>query len=148
MNPADGLVFLAKTVAKGAGLDPALVCAVVEQESSWDPWAIRYEPDFYTRYILPLQEKGIVRTDTEARARAFSWGLMQTMLQSVREIGYSDNAAKLCDPITGLKWGCSLLALKVKAAGGDITKGLLLWNGGSNPEYPAQVLEKAKKYAK
>jgi soluble lytic murein transglycosylase-like protein len=31
------------------GLDPALVCSVVEQESAWDAHAIRYEPAFRVR---------------------------------------------------------------------------------------------------
>lgn len=146
MTPADGLIFLAKAAAKGAGLDPALVCAVVEQESSWDPWAIRYEPDFYTRYILPLQEKGIVRTDTEARARAFSWGLMQLMGEVARELGYSGNMAALCAPSTGLHWGCTHLAKKFTEAGGDQTKALQLWNGGGNPAYAAEVIARVKNY--
>jgi soluble lytic murein transglycosylase-like protein len=39
------LVLLARR-AEEEGLEPALVCAVVEQESNWNPWAIRYEPRF------------------------------------------------------------------------------------------------------
>jgi soluble lytic murein transglycosylase-like protein len=33
------LVQLAQRAAEAEGLDPALVCAVVDQESGWNPWA-------------------------------------------------------------------------------------------------------------
>jgi soluble lytic murein transglycosylase-like protein len=48
------LTNLAKDQAKQFALDPALVCAVVEQESEWNPWAIRAEKGFETRYVDPL----------------------------------------------------------------------------------------------
>ena len=37
------LIELAKRKALQHGLDPTLVCAVVEQESAWNPYAVRYE---------------------------------------------------------------------------------------------------------
>jgi soluble lytic murein transglycosylase-like protein len=37
-------IALARKAAAAQSLDPALVCAVVEQESAWNPWAMRYEP--------------------------------------------------------------------------------------------------------
>ena len=52
--PNPTLVVLARSIAAQRSLDPALVCAVVEQESSWDTFAIRYEPAFRTRYVVPL----------------------------------------------------------------------------------------------
>jgi len=35
------LLALAQRAAEAEGLDAALVCAVVEQESGWNPWAMR-----------------------------------------------------------------------------------------------------------
>ncbi len=35
------------------GLDAVLVASVCEQESWWNPWAIRFEPAFEARYIKP-----------------------------------------------------------------------------------------------
>jgi soluble lytic murein transglycosylase-like protein len=49
MAPTTEIVALARTTASAHGLDPALVCAVVEQESAWDADAIRYEPAFRAR---------------------------------------------------------------------------------------------------
>ncbi|PYV72926.1 MAG: hypothetical protein DMG96_24730, partial [Acidobacteria bacterium] len=44
VNPSSQLLVLARKAACAQSLDPALVCAVVEQESGWNPWAMRYEP--------------------------------------------------------------------------------------------------------
>ncbi len=53
--PVDAkLMDLARRAVQAEGLDPALVCAVVEQESNWNPWAIRYEPLFFAKYVAPL----------------------------------------------------------------------------------------------
>ena len=55
---ATEIIDLARRIASEHGLDPALVCAVVEQESSWNPWAVRYEPGFLSRYVAPLYTAG------------------------------------------------------------------------------------------
>jgi soluble lytic murein transglycosylase-like protein len=47
------LLALAQRAAETEGLDAALVCAVVEQESGWNPWAMRYEPAFFAKYVAP-----------------------------------------------------------------------------------------------
>ncbi len=143
----DELIALAKQKAKEHQLYPELVCAVCEQQSAWNPWAARYEPAFYTRYVEPLWDAGKLGTRTEATARAFSWGLMQTMGQVAREFGFGGRfLSELCDPNVGLEIGCAVLAHKLAAAEGNVTKALLLWNGGGNPAYPQQVLERAEKY--
>ncbi len=141
------LIALARQKAAGHQLYPELVCAVCEQESAWNPWAIRYEPAFYERYVAPLWERGAVPTRTEAAARAFSWGLMQVMGQVAREAGFAGSSlAELCHPAAGLEVGCRVLAHKLAAAEGNVQRALLLWNGGGNPAYPQQVLDRAEKY--
>jgi soluble lytic murein transglycosylase-like protein len=136
-----GLIHLAKTTAVAHQLPPELVCAVVEQESNWDAYAIRYEPAFQQRYVEPLN-----LSPTETVARSISWGLMQLMGEVARELDYKGFLAELCDPVTGLEYGCRHLANKIKQAGGDNTRALLLWNGGGNPLYPGQVLARVSKY--
>lgn len=140
------LIALAKQIAKNHGLDPILVCAVVEQESNppWNPWCSRYEPDFYARYVLPQ----IHLSNTEANSRATSYGLMQVMGQVARELGCSVTyLVELCDPETGLNWGCYKLAKCIKDAGGDISAALQKYNGGSNPNYASSVTIRIKNYA-
>jgi soluble lytic murein transglycosylase-like protein len=146
------LIALALVAAEAHQLDAALVCAICEQESAWNPWAIRYEPAFFTHYVAPQLAVGKI-SSTEAQARAFSWGLMQVMGQVAREHGFgaasSTNAsplAQLCDPACGLEIGCIVFAAKLAVAHGDATRALQLWNGGGNPNYAAEVLARMGKY--
>ena len=147
MTPAaERLVSLARTTADAHGLDASLVCAVIEQESSWNPWAMRYEPAFFAKYVASLYTNNKVSA-SEAYARGFSWGLMQVMGQVARENGFTDHyLSGLCDPSTGLEIGCRVLRRKMDAAKGDTVQGLLLWNGGANPNYPVEVLARRTSY--
>ncbi len=145
MNQQD-LIALARQTATASGLDDALVCAVCEQESAWNPFALRYERAFYVRYIEGNSSLGNL-SSTEMESRAFSWGLMQLMGQTAREAGYAGQyLSALCDPQIGLAFGCKVLKKKLDSAGGDTANALLAWNGGSNPDYPGQVLARMAKY--
>lgn len=140
------LIALAKVAAATAGLDSVLVCAVIEQESSWDTWAYRYEPAFFKNYVVGLYTAGKIDL-TEAEMRATSWGLMQLMGQCAREDGYTGKfLSTLCDPATGIEWGCKHLVRKMAAARNDPARALQLWNGGGNPNYAAEVLARMPKY--
>lgn len=89
-----------------------LISAIVQVESAFDPSAIRYEPTFYARYVLGGLFKPIYpcSKETEAHARAMSWGLMQVMGQTARERGFSGTfLSELCDPVVGLYCGCQHL---------------------------------------
>jgi soluble lytic murein transglycosylase-like protein len=137
---------LARDTAEKFGLDPNLICALVEQESGWNTYAIRYEPHFYDRYILPLL-KDLVMTPTEATSRAFSWGLLQCMGQTLRETGFKGRFhSELLKPEVGLEWGCRVFKKKLERAAGDVKKALLYWNGGGRLEYVDEVLAKVKHY--
>jgi len=151
------LIALATDAAKKYGLDPALVCAVIEQESGWDTWAIRYEPAFFTKYVAPILATKMISV-TEAYARSFSWGLMQVMGQVAYEEGFPGKYfSLLCDPATGIDAGCKHLAKMFKAAAaaaGPIPltdaetqrEALLHWNGGGNPAYPSEVIARIPTY--
>ena len=146
MSAPSQLVSLARKAASAQSLDPALVCAVVEQESSWNPWAMRYEPAFFAKYVANLYTNNKI-TASEAYARGFSWGLMQVMGQVARELGFDGSfLSQLCEPETGLAVGCKLLRKKLDALDGDVTRALLAWNGGANPAYPSQVLARRPHY--
>jgi len=147
---SDDLIQLAKTTAAAHDLQPEIVCAVVEQESNWNQWAIRYEPAFLARYVAPLH-----LTSTESTARSISWGLMQLMGEVAREYGFKGYLAELCDPATGLEYGCRKLAECFKRANAQahqddfdpVEHALLYWNGGGNPDYGKQVKARIAKYA-
>jgi soluble lytic murein transglycosylase-like protein len=141
------LIDLTRQIACEHALDPALVCAVIEQESAWNPWAVRYEPGFLSRYVAPLYTAGKFSA-TEAYTRSMSWGLMQVMGQVAREFGFEDSSlAELCDPVIGLEFGCRFLAARLTRAKGDVSAALLAWNGGANPNYPAEVLARTRNYS-
>jgi len=146
MNAPVQLVALASRAAAVQSLDPALVCAIVEQESGWNPWAIRYEPAFFAKYVANLYTNNKISA-SEAYARGFSWGLMQVMGQVARETGFDATfLSALCDPEQGLATGCKVLRKKFDAMAGDMTRALLAWNGGANPAYAAQVLARKAHY--
>lgn len=135
------LIPLVKAQAQVVGVDSALACAIVEQESSWNPWAIRFEPVFKTRYIDPL---GL--DPTEATARSFSWGLFQLMGEVAREHGYTGPLPQLCEPAIGSHWGLTYFLTRLKLTGDNVPKALLLWNGGGNPQYASEVLARVGNY--
>ena len=141
MTPTPQQLQVVATLAKGHFLDYALVCSVIEQESDWCQWAYRFEPAFKEQYVdpqnLPL---------TEAIGRSISWGPMQVLGQVAREFGFKGNFPQLCIFETGVLIGCGVLAHKESAAGGNMERTLLLWNGGGNPQYPQQVIDRMKNY--
>src|ERR1700734_4345113 len=109
---------------------------MIEQESAWDPHAMRYEPGFRLRYVAPLR-----LPPSEEIARLISWGLMQVMGQVAREHEFSGKfLSALCDPATGIDVGCRVLVSKLPAAPRDGARGLQRWNGGSDPECAASGL--------
>jgi len=141
------LIDLARHIAADHALDPQLVCAVIEQESAWNTWAVRYEPGFLSRYVAPLYTAGKLSA-TEAYTRAMSWGLMQVMGQVAREFGFRETSlSELCDAPTGIEFGCRVLAARLKRAKGDVPAALLAWNGGADMNYPAEVLARKKNYS-
>lgn len=140
------LIVLAKAVAARFKLDPALVCAVVERETNWNPWAMRYEPLFFAKYVAPLYTNNKIGA-TEAYARGISWGLMQVMGQVAREQGVTLTfLSQMCDPEIGLSVGCQVLSTKLEKAHGDVNEALQLWNGGGNKDYDTEVLALVPKY--
>lgn len=141
------MVALAKESAQQYGLDGALICAIVEQESDWNPWAIRYESGFYSHYIEPIIGTNHL-TPTEAICRATSWGLMQLMGEVAREYGFVwPFLSQLCEPDVGLNFGCKYFSVLMGRYSNNVTESLLRWNGGGNLEYPDQVQARIQTYS-
>jgi soluble lytic murein transglycosylase-like protein len=120
---------------------------VIAQESGGNPFAVRYEPAFYKKYVESVTPANIIgylpkscSFVTEKNARATSWGLMQIMGQVARERGFKGEfLSELTDPINNLNVGISffkhLLDLK-----GSKEAALLRYNGGGDPKYAEKVL--------
>jgi Transglycosylase SLT domain len=137
----DYLIHLATNIASGMGLYPIIICAICERESSWQPWVTRFEAGFKARYVDPLQ-----LPEPESILRSTSFGLMQTMGQSIRELGYKGDLKELLDPEINLMWGCRLFEKKMVQAEGVLSAALQEWNGGGNPNYAKEVIEMANNY--
>lgn len=154
----DQMVALAKQFAVAHGLDPALVCAVCEQESGWNPWINRYEPAFETnpRYAANIQADAHILVHsvtyevtlaTEIKNRCMSWGLLQTLGQTAREFGAKCPLPNLADPSYGLEWGTTILKHKIAVVGkGDVVVGLEEYNGGANLNYATEVQSRMGSY--
>lgn len=106
--------------------DSALLAGWIYAESGFDPWAVRYEPAFHARYVLPIP--GL--SETEQRTRSMSWGLLQIMGQVARENGFTDKwLPALCDPRVNVELAVKILR-KNKAATGCWDGALAAYNGG------------------
>jgi soluble lytic murein transglycosylase-like protein len=140
------MIAAAVAAATKHGLPPQIICGIAERESTWNPWTIRYEPAFFTKYMEALWTHGMVKDITEAQARSFSWGLMQVMGQTARELGWAGDIAALCDPEVALEYGCRAFAERMKTRQGNAPAALLAYNGGANPNYADEVLKLAAAY--
>lgn len=131
------------------GLETALVCGLIEQESSWNCWSMRYEPLFFTHYIQPLLNTNQVHDMTEATARATSYGLTQVLGQVARELGFQGRfLTELCDPDIGVDFGCRKLKKCFEGKSNTWTEhdALLCYNGGGEEQYPHMVIDRKRKY--
>lgn len=155
------MIELAQRTAKQFKLPYGLVCAICEVESDWNPVAMRFEPMFFTRYISgkdiakPIQPCNRV---TEEIALATSWGLMQIMGATARQVGF-DKAylSELTIPEVGLTYGCRYL-LNVKSKYDSYGLGGIIsaYNAGKpimdknglwvNQSYVSKVLAAINKY--
>lgn len=137
---------VARTTAVKHSLPPEIVCGMIEREATENQWAVRYEPGFLARYVMPQYAAGKLDV-TETYCRAMSWGPMQIMGQTARELGFDGKyLPELCDLATGIEFGCRKLAACVKSHPGDINGALLAYNGGANKLYADEIIALAKNY--
>ena len=111
-------------------LDHGLVGAMVLTESNGETHAIRYERGY--RYVFKPYEvkpEGCSRA-TEINAQQCSWGLMQIMGATARELGFRGWMPELCRPEIGLEYGCKYLAQQIKRFG-SVEAGVAAYNMGS-----------------
>jgi hypothetical protein len=154
---------LVATVAGRYKIEPALVAAIVMQESGGNPWAWNPEPRYQWFWDVRLGKAFRTVTPGEVAAKfppadfhslagdadqewwgqQASWGLMQVMGAVARERGFrGPYLPALSDPTEGLEYGCRHLAyLQSRYAGGAISA----YNAGSpkpGSDYEKSVLAK------
>lgn len=146
---------LVRRVAPNHNLPPELVLAVIAQESSGDPCAVRVERGFWQRYQTNIE--AIIKA-TPSRLddpwikfpdfASSSYGLMQVMYIVAIERGISLRfPTSLCDPEVGVTAGCRQLQWLMRQVGNDKTRALLRYNGGGDKGYPAKIFGWQEKLA-
>lgn len=132
----DEIDLLITSTAREHDLPDELVGAIVCTESARIATRWRVEPRYRylwdvaaARPFRPLTHAEIATekaprdfsaiegssVDTEWWGQQASWGLMQVMGAVAREHGFGDDFPLLCDPLTGLRWGCKHLAWVAKS---------------------------------
>lgn len=106
----DSIQQIARTIAQLYGLPLEIVLGIIAVESGGNPWAVRFEPAFLTRYVPAKVKTFGASLETERIARATSYGCMQIMGQVARELKFEmPFLSQLCDPYDGINYGCKHL---------------------------------------
>ena len=115
--------LIAKEADK-AGLDKALVCAIIIKETSGAEFSARFEGSRYdvearediirvnwryTYLIDHFAKLNMTTKMTEYVLQSTSWGPMQLMGSVARELGYSKPLPLLGAASMGIHWGCRKL---------------------------------------
>jgi hypothetical protein len=116
--------------AEAHRLEARLVGAMVLTESAGETWAVRYEQGY--RYLFQparVKPEGCSMA-SEINAQQCSWGLMQIMGGTARELGFRGWMPELCRPEIGLEYGAKYLAKQIKRFG-SVEAGVAAYNMGS-----------------
>lgn len=122
------LVKLIKTFTD-ISIIPVIV-GICKTESSLDIMAFRFEPGFYKQY------KDKITPQLDALAASASYGLMQIMGQTARELGFSGDFSRLFIPSINLEYGIKYFRKQLKRYDGDIDAALAAYNAGSARKDP------------
>lgn len=124
---------IVSSIAEEYDLDPRLVFAIIMVESSNRSNVARYEAHFRWTTNEAEHAKRIGITEaSEHQLQKFSWGLMQTMGGSVRDLGYMGFLPELCVPQVGIRWGCMYLRKLMDRYGNDVERAVAAYNAGSS----------------
>ena len=112
-------------------LDANLIRAIVNTESSGNPKATRFEPNWhlFNNPQMWADKIGISR-ETEEQYQATSWGLGQCMGAVARDLGFTDNLEMLLVPEIGLFY-CGKKLRKLMDRYGSEEKCVAAYNAGS-----------------
>lgn len=92
---------------EGVVIDPLLMRAFAEIESSWNPAAIRYEPAY--TYLVPFDSLDPV---TETFTQKLSYGYFQLMGANARGLSFKGTLFNLLDPAINIHYACLFMRRK------------------------------------
>lgn len=117
--------------AEELGIDPHLLGAVVRQESNGKTHAVRYEGHFkWLNSPGNFAKANGISEETETVLQKISFGLVQIMGGTARDIGFSGPLTSLCEPEIGLYWGGKYLK-KMLDKYSTVEEALASYNAGS-----------------
>ncbi len=118
-------------------IEPALAAAIVTVESGWNNWVCRSEPQFKWTWMVEEYAPKLGQSETTERTQQkTSWGLMQIMGGTARELGYEGLLSMLALPEMGLDWGLRYLTKKLRAHT-QISDVIAAYNAGSPRRDPS-----------
>jgi soluble lytic murein transglycosylase-like protein len=128
------------STARKYKLPPALLAAFIQEESQFDPFAIRTEPSYLKKQKVIAQARAFSRAHnyiptfhTELVLRSSSIGLMQPLGQVAREQGFiKPYLTELIKPYASLDEGAKHLLSKMKRYGRDTLSAISAYNQGNN----------------
>lgn len=120
-------------------LDRALVAAIVKVESAGQARSMRFEPGWQ---YPPVNHRAFasnlgITEQTEAVLQKCSFGLMQVMGAVARELGFTGHLIDLCEPETGLHYGCMKLKKLFERYGSYEPDVIAGYNAGSAIKEPS-----------
>lgn len=132
MIPSEELNAFIDQLASSYGVDADLVHAIIQIESGWNEWAVRFEPN-YKWLDAPVEWALKLGTtpETETILQKTSWGLMQVMGGVARQHGYKRPLTMLLLPKDGLEVGIQHLQSKVRVYGAVEKNVIASYNSGS-----------------
>jgi hypothetical protein len=114
------------------GVNYRLMMAIIEVESSWEPYAVRYEKDSSSaaqpEYLAKIN--GTTR-ETEMQLQKFSWGIGQILGATARNIGMRGPMPSLCNTEIGAFWSAMYLK-KLCCRYPTLADQISAYNGGSS----------------
>lgn len=97
---------LIKSISEDFNVDPIVIASLIMAESSGIPSSTRFEPTWSYHYNIRIfAEKSDTTPETEKVGQSTSWGLMQVMGTTAREMDFHGKFPELCDPKLGIKFG-------------------------------------------
>jgi len=121
-------------------LPASLLAAFIQEESQFDPFAIRTEPHYLKKRKVIAEartwsrkHRGVPTFQTELFLRASSMGLMQPLGQVAREQGFKQRfLSALIEPYHSLDEGAKHLREKIIKYRGDTLSAISAYNQGNN----------------
>lgn len=92
-----------------------IIESIIQTESNWNPWVIRYEKEFY-HFLHPLKygAQNHITTASETISQQISWGLGQVMGGTARFMGFEGPLTSLLDPKINIHICCLYFAKNCK----------------------------------